>query len=133
MLFRSLGFVNYLDAVPATFVLTKVERTGGKPGVAVVSQSGAMAAVLGVSLASHALTVSFSVSTGNEAVCGVEDYLEYVLEEPSVKVVTMIVEQFRQPTRFLALARRARALGKPIVLLHPGRSSAAREIGRAHV
>ena len=88
-----LGFVNYLDAVPATFVLTKVERTGGKPGVAVVSQSGAMAAVLGVSLASHALTVSFSVSTGNEAVCGVEDYLEYVLEEPSVKGVTMIVEQ----------------------------------------
>ena len=127
-----LGFVNYLDAVPATFVLTKVERTGGKPGVAVVSQSGAMAAVLGVSLASHALTVSFSVSTGNEAVCGVEDYLEYVLEEPSVKVVTMIVEQFRQPTRFLALARRARALGKPIVLLHPGRSSAARDSAATH-
>lgn len=127
-----LGFVNYLDGVPATFVLTKVERTGGKPGVAVVSQSGAMAAVLGVSLASHALTVSFSVSTGNEAVCGVEDYLDYVLEEPSVKVVTMIVEQFRQPARFLALARRARALRKPIVLLHPGRSSAARDSAATH-
>lgn len=127
-----LGFVNYLDGVPATFVLTKVERTGGVPGVAVVSQSGAMAAVLGVSLAAHELTLSFSVSTGNEAACGVEDYLEYVLEEPSVKVVSMIVEQFRQPTRFLALARRARALGKPIVLLHPGRSSAARDSAATH-
>lgn len=127
-----LGLVNYVDGTPLTFVQTQVKRTGGKPGIAVVSQSGAMAAVLGVSLAAHELTISFSVSTGNEAVSGVEDYLEYVLEDPSVRVVTMIVEQFRQPKRFLALARRAREIGKPIVLLHPGRSSAARESAATH-
>jgi acyl-CoA synthetase (NDP forming) len=91
-----------------------------------------MAAVLGVSLAAHDLTISFSISTGNEAVSGVEDYLEYVLEDPSVRVVTMIIEQFRQPKRFLDLARRAREVGKPIVLLHPGRSSAARESAATH-
>jgi acyl-CoA synthetase (NDP forming) len=127
-----LGLVNYVDGTPLTFVQTQVKRTGGKPGIAVVSQSGAMAAVLGVSLAAHELTISFSVSTGNEAVSGVEDYLEYVLEDPSVRVVTMIVEQFRQPKRFLALARRAREIGKPVVLLHPGRSSAARESAATH-
>jgi acetate---CoA ligase (ADP-forming) len=127
-----LGLVNYVDGIPLTFVQTQVRRTGGKPGVAVVSQSGAMAAVLGVSLASHQLTISFSVSTGNEAVSGVEDYLEYVLADPAVRVVTMIVEQFRQPARFLDLARRARQLGKEIVLLHPGRSSAARASAATH-
>jgi len=127
-----LGLVNYVDGTPLTFVQTQVKRTGGKPGIAVVSQSGAMAAVLGVSLAAHDLTISFSVSTGNEAVSGVEDYLEYVLEDSSVRVVTMIVEQFRNPKRFLDLARRARAIGKPIVLLHPGRSSAARESAATH-
>ena len=127
-----LGLVNYVDGVPLTFVQTQVKRTGGKPGIAIVSQSGAMAAVLGVSLASHDLPISFSVSTGNEAVSGVEDYLEYMLEDPAVKVVTMIVEQFRQPLRFLELARRARTLGKAIVLLHPGRSSAARESAATH-
>ena len=127
-----LGLVNYVDGVPLTFVQTQVKRTAGRPGIAIVSQSGAMAAVLGVSLASHDLTISFSVSTGNEAVSGVEDYLEYMLEDPAVKVVTMIVEQFRQPLRFLELARRARALGKAIVLLHPGRSSAARESAATH-
>jgi acetate---CoA ligase (ADP-forming) len=127
-----LGLVNYVDGIPLTFVLTEVRRTGGRPGVAVVSQSGAMAAVLGVSLTSHDLTLSFSVSTGNEAVSGVEDYLEYVVEDPAVKVVTMIVEQFRKPRRFLELARRARLIGKPIVLLHPGRSSAARESAATH-
>lgn len=127
-----LGLVNYVDGTPLTFVQTQVKRTGGVPGVAVVSQSGAMAAVLGISLASHGMTISFSVSTGNEAQSGVEDYLEYVLEDPAVRVVTMIVEQFRQPKRFLELARRARAIGKPIVLLHPGRSSAARESAATH-
>lgn len=127
-----LGFVNHIDGVLATFVLTKVERTGGKPGVAVVSQSGAMAAVLGVALTSHDLPISYSVSTGNEAGSGVEDYLGYLLEDPAVKVVTMIVEQFRKPARFLELARRARELGKPVVLLHPGRSSAARESAATH-
>ena len=44
----------------------------------------------------------------------------------------MIVEQFRKPARFLAAATRAAARAKPIVLLHPGRSSAARESAATH-
>ena len=44
----------------------------------------------------------------------------------------MMVEQFRHPRRFLALARRAHAAGKPIVLLHPGRSAAARMSAKTH-
>ena len=44
----------------------------------------------------------------------------------------MIVEQFRKPERFLAAATRAAAAGKPIVLLHPGTSSAARESAATH-
>ena len=42
------------------------------------------------------------------------------------------MEQFRQPRRFLELARRARAAGKFIVLLHPGRSKAAHESAATH-
>ena len=44
----------------------------------------------------------------------------------------MMVEQFRQPQRFLASARRAHGAGKPIVLLHPGRSAAARASAQTH-
>jgi acyl-CoA synthetase (NDP forming) len=47
-------------------------------------------------------------------------------------VIAMIVEQFRQPRRFLDAARRVRAAGKRIVLLHPGRSSAARASAATH-
>ena len=44
----------------------------------------------------------------------------------------LLVEQFRYPQRFLKAARRAHAVGKPIVLLHPGRSAAARASAQTH-
>ncbi len=83
-----LGCVNYVDRVALTFVETPALTLGSEPGVSIVSQSGAMAAVLGVMLTSRELGLSYSVSTGNEAVSGVEDFVEYLLDDPMTKVVT---------------------------------------------
>lgn len=127
-----LGMVNFVDGIPLTFVGTRTRKMRKSQGIAIVSQSGAMAAVLGVTLSHYDLDVSFSVSTGNEAASGVEDYVEYLLEDPHTRVITMIVEQFRRPRKFLALASRARELDKHIVLLHPGSSSAARTSAATH-
>ncbi len=127
-----LGMTNYVDGIPLTFVQTPAERLNGRPGIGIVSQSGAMAVVLGTTLMSKELGISISVSTGNEAASGVEDYVEYLLDDPDTRAIAMIVEQFRKPARFLALADRARAAGKLIVLLHPGRSSAARDSAATH-
>lgn len=127
-----LGMTNFIDRVPLTFVETDTRPLGDRAGIGIVSQSGAMACVLGTTLASRDLGLSFSISTGNEAASGVEDYVDYLLDDASTQVIAMIVEQFRKPRRFLAAARRARALGKTLVLLHPGKSSAARESAATH-
>ena len=127
-----LGMTNFIDRVPLTFVETDAVPLDDRPGIGVVSQSGAMACVLCTTLASRDLGLSFSISTGNEAASGVEDYVDYLLEDDSTRVIAMIVEQFRKPQRFLAAARRARALGKAIILLHPGRSAAARKSAATH-
>jgi acyl-CoA synthetase (NDP forming) len=127
-----LGMTNYVAGVPLTFVGTPPLKLDGKPGVGIVSQSGAMAVVLGTTLMSKDLGISISVSTGNEAATGVEDYVEHLIDAPHTRVIGMIVEQFRQPARFLQLAAKARSAGKPIVLLHPGTSSAARESAATH-
>lgn len=127
-----LGLVNYVDGIALTFVETPAIALGSRPGIGIVSQSGAMAAVVGATLTAKNLGVSYSISTGNEAASGVEDYLEYLLGDRHTQVIALIVEQFRQPRRFLDLARRARVQGKAIVLLHPGRSSAARESAATH-
>jgi acetate---CoA ligase (ADP-forming) len=126
-----LGVVNAVDAVPLTFI--GIRPTSSKArGVSVVSQSGAMAAVLGVAFRTHGLDLTYSVSTGNEAVTGVEDYVEFLLADPHTSVIALLVEQFRRPRRFLELARRARSEGKALVLLHPGRSAAARVSAATH-
>src|SRR3569623_134501 len=127
-----LGRGNYVEGVSLTFVETPALRLGDRPGIGIVSQSGAMAVVLGTMLMAKDLGISISVSTGNEAASGVVDYVEYLLDDPTTQVIGMIVEQFRQPARFLALAAKARAAGKPIVLLHPGKSKAARESAATH-
>lgn len=127
-----LGLVNHVDGVALTFVEIPATPLRDGQGVGIVSQSGAMACVLGTVLASRELAVSYSISTGNEAVTGVEDFLERLLGDSHTCVIGLIVEQFREPRRFLALARRAREAGMRIALLHPGRSSAARESAATH-
>lgn len=127
-----LGMVNYVDATPLTFVSTSLVKLGERPGVAMISQSGAMAAVLSVSLRTHGIDLSYSISTGNEAANTAEDYMEYLIEDEHTRAIALLVEQFRQPQKFLELVRRSRELGKPIVLLHPGRSSAARASAATH-
>ena len=126
-----LGMTNFVAGVPLTFVETPPHPIAGE-GVGIVSQSGAMAVVLGTTLMAKGLPISLSVSTGNEAASGVEDYVEHLIGDANTRVIAMIVEQFRKPARFLALAARARAAGKTIVLLHPGKSSAARESAATH-
>ena len=127
-----LGLVNHVDGVALTFVQTPAVPLGERPGVGIISQSGAMACVLSTILAGRKVGVSYSVSTGNEAASGVEDYLEHLLGDARTKAIGLIVEQFRRPREFLALARRARRIGKSLVLLHPGRSSAARRSAATH-
>jgi acyl-CoA synthetase (NDP forming) len=127
-----LGFINNVDGIALTFGTTSPEPLEGRRGVGIVSQSGAMATVLHAALRPRGIAVSHAISTGNEAVNGIEDFIDYLLEQDATKVITMIADQIRDPRRFLALAERARAAGKPIVLLHPGRSAAARASAQTH-
>jgi acyl-CoA synthetase (NDP forming) len=127
-----LGMVNYLDRIPLTFVVTPPQGPAHVPGVAIISQSGALAAVIAVSMRHQMIPLTYSVSTGNEAATGIEDFVEYLLSDRSTRVMALVVEQFREPRRFLELARRARKNGQVIVLLHPGRSKAARASAATH-
>jgi acyl-CoA synthetase (NDP forming) len=126
-----LGLVNHVNNAALTFVETLVTPPQGK-ALAVVSQSGAMAAVLCTTMLARQVPVSYSVSTGNEAASGVEHYIDWLVNDPHTRVVAMIVEQFRNPQAFLTAARAIHAAGKRIVLLHPGKSSAARESAATH-
>jgi acyl-CoA synthetase (NDP forming) len=127
-----LGHINYVDGIPLTFSACAPVPPAGRRSIGIVSQSGAMATVLRAALHAREIAISFSISTGNEALNGVEDFLDHLIDDESTHVLLMMVEQFRHPQRFLALARRAHSAGKPIILLHPGRSAAARVSAETH-
>ena len=127
-----LGMVNYRDGIPLTFVVTEPQAAAAIPGAAIISQSGALAAVVAVNMRHHRIPLTYSVTTGNEAANGLEDFLEYLLGDPYTRVFALVAEQIRQPQRFLSLARKAAEAGQYIVLLHSGRSSAARSSAATH-
>ena len=128
-----LGCTNYVARIPLTFVETNMKSPPpGARAVGIASQSGALAAVLATALHPRECFVSTSVSTGNEAASGVEDYLEWLVDDPATSVIALYVEKLRRPQAFIAAARRARAAGKPIVMLHPGTSAKAQESAATH-
>jgi acyl-CoA synthetase (NDP forming) len=127
-----IGMINYVDGVPLMFGAAPFDELGTRTGVAVVSQSGAMASAVRVALQARGIGVAYAVSTGNEASLGAEDFLEEFIADPHTRVIAMLMEQIRRPARFLDLAAQARNAGKFVVLHHLGRSAAGREAAKTH-
>ena len=132
-----LGCINYRERVPLTFIEVSVSaehalRSRSLPAIGILSQSGAMMAVLNTTLTSRNLPLSYAISTGNEAASHIEDYLQFLLDDAGTRIIALIAEQFRQPGRLIEAAKRARQAGKLLVLLHPGKSAAARESAATH-
>jgi acyl-CoA synthetase (NDP forming) len=101
-------------------------------GLALVSQSGGLVTAEIAAGAKRMLGFSHLISSGNEAVTDLVDYFEYLIDDPAVTTIMMIVEQIRRPSEFVAAAYRARALGKPVIALKLGRSEAGKRMGQSH-
>jgi acetate---CoA ligase (ADP-forming) len=128
-----MGLTNFVDNVPLTFApgLKKTEVKNNS-SLCILAQSGGMMSNLREIAQARGISLTHAISTGNEAIAGVEDYLAYLLDDEPTKVIAMYVEHIRRPKTFLELAAKAREQGKTIVLLHPGRSEASREAAQSH-
>ena len=105
-----------------------------RPGpVALVSQSGATSfGPLTTRAVEAGLGYSHVISTGNEADLESSDFIDYLLDEPHVRVVACFVEGFKDGRKFLHAARKSLCLGKKIVLIKVGRSVVGAKAARSH-
>lgn len=128
-----IGMCSFEVGAALTFEFN-VERPPAetRPKVGMVAQSGAVAAIMRMAFLAKGLGVTFYISTGNEVDLTVEDFLESLIEDDATDVAALFVEQIRHPQKFLSIAGRARAAGKPIVVMHPGRSQHARASASSH-
>src|SRR6266849_790179 len=114
-----LGFINHVDGVALCMALPEPRRDRN-PAVGFIAQSGAMMLATVDVVRAKGIGYTHVVSTGNEAVIGVEDFLAELIEDDATRVITLFIEQIRRPLLFLELAARARERRKPIVMFHSG-------------
>src|SRR5262245_24398306 len=104
-----------------------------RPGpLALLFQSGALTHSVTDPLMARASGYSYIITTGNEAVTEIGDYVDAIADDPHTRVIACFVEGFQSPARFFTAARRAIANGKRLVILKTGRSELAQRAALAH-
>jgi acyl-CoA synthetase (NDP forming) len=123
-----LGFLNFAGRAAAWGTTVPDHVAPGR--VAAVVQSGS----IGIALlnAGRDIGLSYLVTSGNEAATSAADYIDYLVDDDDVRVIIGFFEQLRHPQRFVAAARRAASLGKPVIVVKSGRSERGREAVMAH-
>ncbi|GAB4253518.1 acetate--CoA ligase family protein [Deferrisoma sp.] len=124
---NTMGIVN----PHARLYATGAHVRPGPGGTTLVSQSGN----LGVQLLSFARAQGLGIrafcGTGNEAMTGVEDFLEALECDDASEVVALYLEDIRDGRRFFEACRRV-SRRKPVVVLKGGRTGAGQRAAASH-
>ena len=127
------GLFSISNRSPLYFVdLKSVVKNPTAGAAAVVSQSGSMLTSLFRAGTLYGIHFSHLVSSGNEAVLDVSNYLEYLLSDAHTKVIGLVLEGVRDPHNLRRVSAKAALLGKPIIVLKIGRSENGRQSVLAH-
>jgi acyl-CoA synthetase (NDP forming) len=127
-----LGITNNVDGVFLHMLYARKAQRGVTGGVAFVGQSGGLLGHFQRASDGRGVPLSYVISTGNEAGLDTTDFLEFLVDDAATRVIVAYCEEIRRPPAFLAALRRARAAGKPVVLLLAGRSAKARKAAASH-
>ena len=129
---NTIGMVNVTDDIPLSPSSALEMDEFPKGGVSVISQSGGILGSLLSRAAASGLGLSKLVSTSNEADLGMADFVDYLIEDVSTKVIVLYIESIRHPEKFRAAALRAKQAGKPIVVYKVGKSEAGIKAAVSH-
>jgi len=105
--------------------------SGAKNGIALISQSGALAEEIIAKANERSLPLTSVVSVGNGMHLGIEDYLEHLAQEESIGTILLYIESIADIARFRDVARKV-AAAKPVIALFGGRTEIGGKAARAH-
>jgi acyl-CoA synthetase (NDP forming) len=130
-----LGYTNFVDGFAVGFasaaVVPKTTDTGN-PAIAIISQSGGFMSHLRMAFDGRNLPASYMISPGNEGGLDLVDFLEFLTLDKATQAIVLYAEHVRRPAEFLVAAKAARAAGKPVIMMHPGRGARAQEAAKSH-
>ena len=125
------GYINYADGA----LLWPDQQGGkrldnGKSGVAIIAQSSNIA--INFTMQKRGLPLSYIFTVGNQALVGISELALNLLEDPRVTTLGIYIEAFDSVTAFEELARKSRALKKPVVVYKVGKSQQAQAAAMSH-
>jgi acetate---CoA ligase (ADP-forming) len=122
------GILNYArDAALWPFYHTgkSVEK-----GPAFITQSGMLGNT--ATMNDRSLDFAYIISAGNQGMLGVEDFLEFLIDDPCVTAIGMYIEGLRDVKRFAGAALRAMEAGIPIIAQKAGTSEMGAQLTVTH-
>ena len=132
------GFFSQVQRVAATFSPAVDVKPGVVPLIATTRRIGIVAQSGGIGFAYYhrakalGVAVSYVVSAGNESDLGAGEFLDYLVQDASTDVILLFIEGIRDVEKFLAGARRAAEIRKPIIVTKVGRSGAGERAAASH-
>ncbi|WP_426437865.1 acetate--CoA ligase family protein [Bradyrhizobium genosp. P] len=132
------GFYSEVQKVAATFSPTVDVKPGHVPLVAtkrrvgIVAQSGGIGFAIKHRAKAIGVAISYVVSAGNESDLGAGEFLDYMVQDSSTDVILLFIEGIRDVDKFLAAAKRAAEIKKPVIVTKVGRSGAGERAAASH-
>ncbi len=122
------GFINYLGNT----ALWSFEHGGSSPGygAAIITQSGMFSS--DITMSQRSLPMAYMISAGNQAVLALEDFVDALCEDPSVRAIGLHIEGLRDVRRFEQAALKALRHNTPVVALKTGTSSIGSSLTVSH-
>jgi acyl-CoA synthetase (NDP forming) len=132
------GFYSQVQRVAATFSPTvdikpnEQKLVASSRRIGIVAQSGGIGFAIYHRAKALGVALSYVVSAGNESDLGAGEFFEYMVQDASTDVILLFIEGVRDVDKFLAAARRAAEIGKPVIVTKVGRSGAGERAAASH-
>ena len=127
-----IGIINTHGRVATSFT-SGLELESLIPGaIGLITQSGGIGNSIFTRAYDRSIGLSCFISSGNELDLEVADFLEYFVQDEKTRSIALLLEDLKDPPKFILAAEKAFQKGKPIVALKVGRSEKGREAAASH-
>jgi acyl-CoA synthetase (NDP forming) len=125
---NGMGFYNFTDSVWVCGFETREHAHAGN--VAYISHSGS--GMCGIVDCEERIDFNLVVSTGQELVVSMDEYLDFALDQPATRVVGLFMETARNPSGLKRAFAKALQRRIPIVALKVGRTELSARLTESH-
>jgi acetate---CoA ligase (ADP-forming) len=128
-----LGVIDTHGPMTASFASMMLAVDHLLPGnISMVSQSGGLATIAHALAQQQGVGFRYTISTGNEAVLCVADFLRALVDDPETKVIAIYLEGSRDGDKIRRALGAARDACKPVIVLKAGATAASAIAAAAH-